>query len=587
MNRVNAQKLRKDLHNQLPLIGPRIRLKACEKLIRDSSANAVCGLIEALDLKDTRVRTMAESALRSLANREAQEEFFQHVQKNPLGRSAQIYCQSHKTRMRELQAEHVDFLLKALKHFDAGTRMISEETLLSLTDASAIQKLYDAAWNNPEGLAATLYLKIGERLSAQDPAASIPMLLNVMKLYEQEISSRAVSIMSSIDNRAAIDILFKMAIEDPWGPAAKICLEPTKSFIESSTPSCFSGPTTKILKSRGSPVMTSNASFINKPAAKVCLQTKKRPSSHELYCLFLFVTRQLDEYFKEDDDFQYLHDAYEHAADKVKEHVMDVVRSGDRRCLAFFGNRRKTLHECTDDEIQVAINSALEHKDWPRLFHAFLDLPLKHSFPILDHLRLSSWEPPEEEMKGLLRQALAESKEISLPKKRQDFSSSLFESWLSTESRPSGTEPELVEKLKNCSPVDGVCLVGALSILPSLSPSTVKFISQHEHWLVRMAGFTTGITAITFNKASNNADPNFWIREVTYDEGILEFWPDTATPDDLARLQAMPPEAWNGQLGTFRKLLQMLIAQRMNHPGEIVPVEFEAGEFAGEFIDAD
>jgi len=407
-------------------------------------------------------------------------------------------------------------------------------------DKNEIQKIEKDIQNKWLLIGSFIQRKACEKLALDSSADAVPLLINAFNHGGGKIKAIAEAALRALKDRDAIDVLCNAAIQDPEGSIANICL-----------------------------------------------QTKKRPSSPEQACLFLFVTRQLEEYFKEDDDFQYLRDAYERADPKVKEHVISVVRSGDRRCQGFFGGRRKKLQDCTPEEIRVAIDSALRHKDWSRLFRAFRELPLKHGFPLLVHLRTSAWEPAEEDMKGLLHQALVESKGESLPKKRQDVSSSLFERWLSPEGRPTGSEGELLEKLKTCAPPDGVRIVGALAALSSLSPSTAGVIAQNAHWLVRMAGFVTGITATGDINATSSNDTNYWVTEIANVEGILEFWPASATPNDLEKLEASPREAWAGKLGTFRKLLRLLIAQRMDHPGEITPVEFEAGEFAGTFIEAE
>jgi hypothetical protein len=142
------------------------------------------------------------------------------------------------------------------------------------------------------------------------------------------------------------------------------------------------------------------------PAAKICLASGKRPRDHERLCLFLFVTRQLDEYFQEDFEFQNLRLQYERADAKVQSHVMDVVRSGDRRCAGFFGTRSKPLQECTEAEIKLAVDSWQRHQDWERLFQACLELPLKFSLPAFATLGQANWEPEAADLQSMYRQIL-------------------------------------------------------------------------------------------------------------------------------------------------------------------------------------
>jgi hypothetical protein len=371
----------------------------------------------------------------------------------------------------------------------------------------------------------------------------VPLLVRALDAKEPAIAARAGAALSDVTQREAIDVLCDEAIKNPAGAAAKLCL-----------------------------------------------RTDKRPSDHERLCLFLFVTRQLDAYFQEDFEFQNLRPQYDRADATVQAHVMDVVRSGDRRCLGFFGTRSKPLSECTEPEIKLAMDSCLRHQDWARLFQACLDLPLKYSLPALAPLRQSKWEPESLDLRSVYRQILADSGDQPLSptkEKKPSATSPLFEQWLAqgrTGELAGLDESALCERLKTATPPDGVAIVGALATHKSLTATTVKALQESPHWLVRLAGHLTETYPLDLTKDSVQ-DPNYWINELASAKGILDFWPGKATPADLERLSAAPPEAFTGKLGAARRVLRTVMAHRIT-TGTFEPMVIQAGEFAGEFVPA-
>ncbi|MCX6625648.1 MAG: HEAT repeat domain-containing protein, partial [Acidobacteria bacterium] len=204
-------------------------------------------------------------------------------------------------------------------------------------------------------------------LAADSSATAVPLLLEALGDSDAQVRATADAALRGLTERDSVDALCRIAVRDPAGAAAKICIE-----------------------------------------------TRKRPSDQEEACLLLFVTRQLDEYFQEDFEFQGLRQAYDRADEAVKALVMDVVRGGDRRCLGFFG-RRKPLSECSESEIQLAIDAGLRHRDWPRLFRAFQELPMKHGFSLIEEFRQSRWEPEQDDLKALYRGVLSEAEGAALP----------------------------------------------------------------------------------------------------------------------------------------------------------------------------
>ncbi len=336
-------------------------------------------------------------------------------------------------------------------------------------------------------------------------------------------------------------------------------------------------------------------------AAKICIEYGWRPPDPEEACLFLFVTRQLDAYFGEDYEFQNLLLQYDRADATVRGHVMDVARSGDRRCAGFFlgaggglGGTRKPLSECTDHEVQYAIESGLRHQDWPWLFRAFLGLPLKYGFRLLGPLRRSGWEPDTDELRRLCTQLLLvgqDNPETLPPEPETQFEADCpFERWLAegrTGALAAMDGTELVARLDTATPPEGVAIVAALASKCEPGRPVAGKIRQNPHALVQFAGYAMGLCT---PDASGDQMDNAWCWSETTQDWVgieQEFWPAKATPADLDTIRLMPRTAGMGKMGAMRRVLETLITHRMEGTSTFEEVTIEVGEFDGEFEEAD
>jgi HEAT repeat protein len=483
-------KCRERLQSRLWLFGPVLRRNAVAKLAADSSAEAVPLLLEALDHLDIKVRATAAWALRNLKDQ------------NAIDRLCELWEKGRDARLRAIVRE---------------CRYLAREPLKARVLSSLV---------------------VGE--PACD-AEAVPLLAEALKDYDGELRVAAERALRGLTERDAVDALCRLAVRDPGGVPARICIE-----------------------------------------------ERKRPSDPEDACLLLFVTRQLDEYFQEDFEFQGLRQAYDRADAAVKVLVMDVVRGGDRRCLGFFG-RRKPLTECGESEIKVAIESALRHRDWPRLFRAFLELPMKYGFPLIQEFRKSRWEPEQADLKALYQAILAEAGAEALPPQPPPpaEASPLFERWLAegrTGEYWQWGETALVERLGSATPPEGVKIVAALAGKTTAGSAAAQAVENSSHWLVRLAGYAVGLCGKDLTR-DEVKDSNYWVNELVRSVAVLDFWPVKATPPDLEKLNAAPREAFIGKYGAVRRVLRLLMAHRVTAP-VMTEVVFEAGEFAGEFMEA-
>ncbi len=385
-----------------------------------------------------------------------------------------------------------------------------------------------------------LQRKAVQRLSEDLSPEGIPYLVKALAVPDRKAAIMADHTLRSLrprEDRECIDVLCGLAMSDPGGAAAKICIA-----------------------------------------------TGKRPSDPAESCLFLVVTRQLDAYFQEDDQFQGLSLAYEGANRKIKARVLDIIRSGDRRFEGFFTSRRE-LQQCSEREILIFLEYALRQGNWPRLFKAFLELPLKYGYPLLEHFRTSGWEPEDPELKSLYSQALVENSGEAFPG-RAATTPSIFDRWL--EEGESGkwdraSPQELLSRLKEADPPEGAGIVAALA-KKGTTEEIAATVQSSPHWLVRLAGHRTGMVGHPAGEAQQ--DRVFWVRELAEIGNVLEFRPDRATPADVERLATAPPKAFTGKLGAVRRVLRLLV-NRQVEVGVHEPMVIEADETAAMMERAD
>lgn len=309
--------------------------------------------------------------------------------------------------------------------------------------------------------------------------------------------------------------------------------------------------------------------------------TKSPADDNELpHALQLFVARQFDAYFAMDDRFAQLRLAYDAATPAMQANVREAISHGDPRCLDFFGVG-KPLGDCSRAELELVIDVALQNQDWPRLFRAFLAMPLHYGFPLIEYFRASGGHPRDPQLRRLHDAVLqASDDEISY----EHESLTLLERWIDA-GRSSELvnleEAQLLRLLRAAAPPEGVRLVAALAVHSVPGGSAAQSVAHNEHWMIRLAGYATGLCVRVDKANARSVEENFWLRELVRSAAALDFWPEHATPADLDRLNHMPREAFIGKMGAVRRVLRLLLAQRIT-AAEVEPFvapPLEAAEF--------
>jgi len=575
----DLQKWQAGLQSTFPLLGVRKRRKAMDALVvnRDDP-EVVSLLVQALESQDEAIAARAAEALATLTSPAAVDVLCAIWAKDRdarLGRimAKQRYVAKTPARLRALSGlqagalnlleqadgELVAEIIGALADTDGRIRNSALRTLEGLKNQEGVDALC-AIW------AKNRDMNLGQIVVQQGYTAKKPLSLNILTYLkcDNEVP---------LDTTEAIPILLGL-LQDP----DEIVITGATRTLEMISP----GPLQDDLCEEA----------IKDPAgaaAIICIRTGKRPSDHERACLYLFVTRQLDAYFQEDFEFQNLRLHYDRSNEAVRAQVMEVVRSGDRRCAGFFGTRSKPLRQCSEVEIKLALDSWIRHREWSRLFQACMELPMKYSLRLLAPLGQSGWRPESPELKSVFRRILADGGDPSaLPAtKKPAAESSLIEKWLAQgrDGELAGlSAAELVKRLKTATPPEGVCITAALATKGEADTAIIETVKNSPHWLIRLAGYLTGISLPDLQHDSVQ-DSNYWVTELVSAKGILDIWPGESTPADLEALSAAPPEAWAGKLGSGRKVLRTIMTHRIT-TGTFEPMVVEAAEFAGEFVEA-
>lgn len=571
----NFEKEKKRLQNHWPLVGKLIRRKACVRLAAQPVVEAVPLLAGALRDADEQVRNTAASALRSLRSQapiDALCDLWVTGRARELGSiiAEKQYVAAQSVQVRVLSA------LKAKRLEIAGESATAIPVLVGAFNDDEVgiaqaARAAAGALQNTEAIGAFC------SLWAQDRKPALGEII-VAKRYvaAKPPDLRALSALKARET--------KLLVNNPELLEAVVpALEDPDSVVSSTAEETLLATSAPRLVDRLCALASGNPKG---RLARLCVASGKQPSAPEDRALFLFVTGQLDAYFEDDHEFESLRPAYERASQNIKDVVLEVARSGDRRAAEFFPKAigaTKRLTECGEREILHGIEVAVRDRNWPELFRMFTQMPLRYGYPLLEDFRASGWEPDDEEKRTLWHEVLRESSAGHGAAQEPDKqTSSLFGRWLA-EGRAGSSESEsaLAKRLENAAPPDGVRTVAALSAQRGISPATRSAVEKHQHWLVRLAGYASGLAPNAFVAKD---DPVYWVREVAGAGAALDFWPVKAKPDDIENLDAVPREVWVGKAGQVRQVLRLLMAYRMTLL-DVAELEIVADESAVDIED--
>ncbi len=174
MNEQDLAKYAGQLHSRIPLLGPRLRQEACRKLAEDSSSDVIPYLVEALRTDDSKVRAMADAALRALKDAVAVDGLCTLWAK---GRDEQL------------------------------GRIVSECGYIA---------------RRPVELRVLSALKANRPELAGESEAAVKLLMGAEGDRDQDVAKSAKAALRMLTNAAAVDVLCELAIAEPAGAMAAI-----------------------------------------------------------------------------------------------------------------------------------------------------------------------------------------------------------------------------------------------------------------------------------------------------------------------------------------------------------------------------
>ena len=232
---MDFEKLEKQLHNHMPLIGAGQRRKAAEALAADGLADAVPLLVEALGDKDEQVVSIAKGGLRGLKNRAAIDRFcalWQQQRSQPLNAllAEGRYIASQPVKLRvetslfarqpALDSEAVPSLVEFLNGSDVGLKEAAAGALRALKDQKAIDQLCSIWASKPNPLLDTILrarkyiasqpvkLRVETSLFARQPALdseAVPSLVEFLNGSDAGLKEAAAGALRALKDQKAID----------------------------------------------------------------------------------------------------------------------------------------------------------------------------------------------------------------------------------------------------------------------------------------------------------------------------------------------------------------------------------------------
>jgi hypothetical protein len=441
-----------------------------------------------------------------------------------------------------------------------------------------------------------------------DNPDAVPVLSALLSDSDTTISEQANKILCSLTNQLSIDVLCalwagnrKQELGDIIAQSQYVASHPTEvrllSFLKSDKNLCpdeqlsmvlplviMISDKDTVLAKRAATMLRTISDLEAQSAlcritlrdptgllAKICVDCGYRPLKRQELCLFLFLTRQLEEYIKVDKDFKYLRMSFEQGDPLIKTFIKTVIQLEKERFEDFFVGK-VPVSECSDTEIMKAIHSCILKKNFSLLFRAFLQIPFKFGYSLMDQFRRSNWLPDTYEMRKLYEQILKNDIEGIMPEINKYFSTSaLLKQWLATPLL--GTEESLLEQLQTATPQNAVSIVGGLSIFKESKYKYADIVRDNPHFLVRMAGYVSGLCLDLSN--DDIPDENFWVENIAGIGALLEFWPVATSPTDLDSYLPVSNHDWIGKYGALRNILFSIMTYIKESSPRELSIEFD------------
>lgn len=288
----------------------------------------------------------------------------------------------------------------------------------------------------------------------------------------------------------------------------------------------------------------------SKVIAEVIKNADYRHSAVGPRCMIYVLLHQFEEYLALDFEFQNLKPEYQAADEKLKERIRNAIqKSGDSRLLGLFSAARRTklAADLTGQEASILIDVHKRNRQWEEIFKLLYFLSPDMLLKAIKVLMESGWKPAGEQENELLKEAtsIAESvpEKTVHPVDKKYVIGKTFYAWLekgSSKEWQAKPETELLNLLGKGTPPEAVTAFAALSGKRKLTDAEIEGISNHPHWMVRLAGISLVATQPEqyFDYKPSVSGAELWVEPLG--TGLMEPTGLRAvrfTPDSLTKLQ--------------------------------------------------
>jgi hypothetical protein len=220
------------------------------------------------------------------------------------------------------------------------------------------------------------------------------------------------------------------------------------------------------------------------------------PSNVSRRSLFLVLNGQIEQYFELDFEFEHLRAEYLASPPELQQRIRIVIQeSNDPRLMGLFGEVRRRIiaKDLTEHEAGLMLEIYTRNKQFAEVFALLFFAPLAVVPDAISTLVREGWQPSEEVEQTLFSElvkvrAQMDEKPVH-PDEPEVALGPVFTKWVEKGKREyiSKPENELRTILKNGIPPEAVAALSAMITLKLANDEDRKFVSNHPHWLVRMA----------------------------------------------------------------------------------------------------
>jgi hypothetical protein len=267
-------------------------------------------------------------------------------------------------------------------------------------------------------------------------------------------------------------------------------------------------------------------------------------------CLLLFFTDQMEEYFDQDADCQYLAETYRQGDDALQRRIREKVRaSADQRLLRVLRTGRDQVDPAqtgtATSDLEVAIDVATRNENYRALFDMIERGRFQQIMTILERLTRAKWEPEEERDRRFYEELLAHYRPLAILAQQRDsrLGKGGLEGLIAGASLADVSEADLHQRAQSGPPPSRARALLALSSrnAAGLAPLVQQALGERD-WTLRRAGLLAAPHAgigLSLEATEACLDDRVHAVGAAAVQALLVTGLTGRTPADLARIERL------------------------------------------------